>query len=296
MRHPTLLLAGLFCTNIAMAAAAPWQQLFNGKDLSGWETYLSKPDPAWDVPGLKRDGSGAYLEPVGLNNDPLRVFTVDNVDGGAVIHVSGQGFGVMETTGTFSNYHLRVEFKWGERTWGKKIGKLRDSGLLYNCHSDGGKVDGNWPLSTEFQIQEHNTGDLYALGMEITVRARLVDSVDGITQETNRPPLYLYDPKGDPTVFIQKRPVSNRCIKSEDAEKPTGEWNTLDLISFNGDSIHVVNGKVVMRLGKPMRLDGPAPAALTSGRISLQSEGAECYFRNVELVQIDQIPPEYAKH
>jgi hypothetical protein len=202
----------------------------------------------------------------------------------------------METSGTFSNYHLRVEFKWGDRRWSKKIGKLRDTGLLYNCHSDGGKVDGNWPLCTEFQIQEHNTGDLYALGMEITVRARLVQTVEGLTPETNRPPLYLYDPKGDSTVFIQKKPVSNRCIKLEDAEKPTGEWNTLDLISFNGESIHTVNGKVVMRLSNPMRLDTGTPTPLTSGRISLQSEGGECYFRNVELQHIIRIPAEYAEH
>jgi len=295
MRYPSIFLAVVLSANLASAADKPWQPLFNGTDFTGWDTYLSKPDPTWNVPGLQRDAQGNYLQPVGLNNDPLKVFTVENVDGGPVIHVSGEGFGVLETTGSFTNYHLRLQFKWGERRWSKKIGKLRDTGLLYYCQTDGGKVDNNWPLSTEFQIQEHNTGDLYALGMAITVNADLVQSVPGLTPETNRKPLYPYDPKGTPTVFIQKKPVSNRCIKLVDAENPTGQWNTLDLIVCNGDSIHIVNGKVVMRLRYPQRLDNGVATPLTGPtRISLQSEGGECYFRNVELQPISRIPPEYA--
>jgi hypothetical protein len=74
-------------------------------------------------------------------------------------------------------------------------------------------VDGNWPRSIEFQIREHDMGDLYALGMQITVRAR--------THEN----LWLYDPKGEPTVFVQRRPIGNRSVKLEDAEKPRGESN-----------------------------------------------------------------------
>jgi hypothetical protein len=80
-----------------------------------------------------------------------------------------------------------------------------------------------------------------------------------------------------------------------DPEKPKGEWNTLDLITFNGNSIHVVNGKVVMRLYNAQRLDGGAPAPITSGKVSLQTEGGECYFRNVEYQTITGIPAEYAE-
>jgi hypothetical protein len=80
-----------------------------------------------------------------------------------------------------------------------------------------------------------------------------------------------------------------------DPEKPKGEWNTLDLITFHGDSIHVVNGQVVMRLHQAQRLDGDSPAPLTSGKISLQTEGGECYFRNVEIQPITEIPAEYVE-
>jgi hypothetical protein len=83
-------------------------------------------------------------------------------------------------------------------------------------------------------------------------------------------------------------------MREEDAEKPKGEWNTLDLICFNGDSIHVVNGKVVMRLHRAERLDGAKPGPIVAGQISLQTEGAEVYYRNVEIQPITAVPAEYA--
>ena len=192
------------------------------------------------------------------------------------------------TTATFTNFHLRLEVKWGESRWGKKAKLPRDSGLLYFCHGQPGDVDKTWPRSLEFQIQEKDFGDLYALGAQVTVAAR--------TEKfgTNKT-LYVYDPQGQPIVFQQKRPIGNRCCHWFDAEKPHGDWNTLDLICFNGDSIHVVNGQVVMRLRNAQRLDGAEPAPLTSGAISLQTEGAEVFYRNVEIQPLEKIPAEFAE-
>jgi hypothetical protein len=65
--------------------------------------------------------------------------------------------------------------------------------------------------------------------------------------------LWRYDPAGTNTLFVQKAPIGNHCVHLVDAEKPKGEWNTLDLITFNGNSIHVVNGQVVMRLYNAQR-------------------------------------------
>src|SRR3954462_10156301 len=109
-------------------------------------------------------------------------------------------------------------------------------------------------------------GDLYALGAQITVNARQEKTDAGGL-------IYRFDPAGTPTLFVQTPPVGNRCARLQDAEKPNGEWNILDLICFNGDSIHVVNGQVVMRLDRAERLDGPTPALLFAGQISLQTEG-----------------------
>jgi 3-keto-disaccharide hydrolase len=274
--------------NTAFAAESSWRSLFNGKDLTGWETYMNKPHQSWDVPELKRDTNGVYLEAVGKNRDPLKVFAVETVDGRPAIHISGQGFGVMTTTETFGNFHLRLQVKWGEKRWGSRVNSVRDSGLLYFVHGEPGFRSGAWPRSIEFQIQEHDMGDLYAIGTQISVLARK-EQVN-----TNRAS-YLYDPKGQPTLFVEKPPVGNRCIKLGDPEKPRGEWNTVELICLNGDSIHIVNGKVVMRLHNAQRLDGSEPAPLNSGALSLQTEGAEVFYRDVEIRPIKEVPAEFAE-
>lgn len=270
----------------AFGGEAEWKPLFNGHDLTGWETFLAKPDPSWDVPGLKRDASGKYPGPIGKNSDPLKVFTVEQNDGTPVIHVSGQGFGVMTTTESFGNFHLRLQVKWGGKKWGYKINAPRDCGLLYFVHGEQGFDHGTWPRSIEFQIQEHDMGDLFAIGTQITVNARQEKNLKGGT-------VYRYNREGTPMLFVQKPPVGNRCARLEDFEKPNGEWNTLDLICFNGDSIHIVNGRVEMRLSHAECLDGPAPAPLSAGQISLQTEGAEVFYRNIEIQPISAIPPEY---
>lgn len=243
---------------------------------------MTVPDPGWEVPGMVRGADGKYADPIGRNRDPLKVFTVESVDGRPVIHVSGQGFGTITTKENFANFHLRLQFKWGERKWGSKLNLPRDAGLLYFGHGELGFEHKTWPRSIEFQIQEHDTGDLYALAAQTTVKARLQDR------------LWYFDPKGEPTPFLQKPPVGNRAIRLVDAEKPSGEWNTLELICLGGDSIHVVNGVVVMRLHDARRLDGPAPVPLTSGSISLQTEGAEIYYRGIEIMPITEVPAAFA--
>ena len=286
MRYPKLPLSCTLLTLVAAcslhAAEAGWKALWNEKDLAGWDMFLAIPDAAWDVPGLKRDASGKYLEPIGLNKDPLHVFTVANVDGRPAIHVSGQSFGTITTKESFSNFHLRLQVKWGEKKWGIKANALRDCGLLYFCHGPLGVEHGQWPRSVEFQIQEHEMGDLYALMTKVSVKAR------------HEGRLWLYDPKGESVLFEQKAPISNRCVKLGDPEKPNGEWNTLDLYCFGADSMHVVNGVVVMRLHDAQRIDGPAPAPLTSGQISLQAEGAEVFYRDVQIRPITAMPAEFA--
>jgi hypothetical protein len=85
-------------------------------------------------------------------------------------------------------------------------------------------------------------------------------------------------------------------VRLVDAEKPLGEWNTLELIVFGDSSIHIVNGKVVMRLQHAQRLDGATPAPISAGQISLQTEGAEVYYRNVEIRPITSIPRAFRQH
>ena len=82
--------------------------LFNGKDLSGFYTFL-------------RD--------LGRNNDPKNVFTVRD----GVIRISGEIDGVLATNREYENYRVLVEFKWGDVMWPPRLGRAMDSGLLLSC-------------------------------------------------------------------------------------------------------------------------------------------------------------------
>jgi hypothetical protein len=288
MAFPRLLAAVLLAA-FAFPAERGWTPLWNGKNLDGWTTWMRPPEPTSAVPGLARDAQGRYTEPIGSGRDPLKVFTVvDNVDGRPAIRISGEVFGELRTKATFRNYRLRLQFKWGEKKWPPRDGAAtpRDSGLLYHVHNPPGVGGRTWARSIELQIQEHDVGDLYAVGSAIAVRAK--------PRAGTQPVLYDYDPSGEWTFFSQSQGASGRCIKQPDNEKPTGEWNTVELIAFGEDAIHVVNGKVVMRLHGPLRIDSEVPASVRSGPIILQSEGAEVFYRDIEWRPITAIPSEFA--
>src|SRR5262245_23923746 len=99
-------------------AQAGWTSLWNGRDLDGWTTWMQRPEPTSDVPGLARGANGRYTEPIGSNRDPLKVFTVaPSVDGAPAIRISGEVFGELRTVRSFENYHFKLQFKWGEKKW-----------------------------------------------------------------------------------------------------------------------------------------------------------------------------------
>ena len=288
MRVPRLL-AAVLLASIAIRAENGWTPLWNGKNLDGWTTWMRQPEPTSEVPGLARDVQGKYTESIGSGRDPLKVFTVvNNVDGRPAIRISGEVFGELRTKATFKNYRLRLQFKWGEKKWPPRDGATtpRDSGLLYHVHNPPGVGGRTWARSVELQIQEHDVGDLYAVGSAIAVRAK--------PRSGTQPVLYDYDPAGEWTFFSQSQGASGRCIKQPDNEKPTGEWNVVELIAFGEDAIHIVNGKIVMRLHGPLRIDSDVPSSVTSGPIILQSEGAEVFYRDIEVRSISAIPPEFA--
>jgi hypothetical protein len=269
-------------------AAIEWTPLWNGKDFTGWTTWMQKPEPTSDVPGLAKDASGKYTEPIGSGRDPLKVFTiVPDVDGKPAIRISGEVFGELRSTRSLKDYHLKLQFKWGEKKWPPRDAAAtpRDSGLLYHVHAAPG-VDGRtWARSVELQIQEHDVGDLYAIGSTIAVRSK----AKRVGQQLE----YTYDPTANWTYFTQDQGAPGRCIKQPDNEKPRGEWNTVELVCLGQESIHIVNGKVVMRLFGPQKIDGPALTPVTSGPIILQSEGSEIFYRDVAMRPIKAVPPEF---
>ena len=289
MRLLRLLLVAALLGGMTTQAQSGWTSLWNGKNLDEWTTWMQQPAPTSEVPGLKRDADGKYLEPIGSGRDPLKVFTVVNdVDGRPAIRISGEVFGELRSKASFKDYHLKMQFKWGEKKWPPrdKPETPRDSGLLYHVHSEPGAEGRTWARSVELQIQEHDVGDLYAVGSAIAVRAK--------ARPGTKPTLYDYDPMGEWTYFSQSQGSMGRCIKQPDNEKPNGEWNTVELIAFGNDAIHVVNGKVVMRLYGPVKINTDLPTPVTSGPIILQSEGAELFYRDIQVRPITVIPAEFA--
>ncbi|MCU0779645.1 MAG: DUF1080 domain-containing protein [Akkermansiaceae bacterium] len=266
-----------------------WQPLWNGRDLSGWTTWLQKPHASTEVPDLPRGADGKYTEAIGANRDPLKVFTVVEEDGRPAIRISGEVFGELRSSKSLENYRLRLQFKWGKAKWPPRheTDTPRDRGLLYHVHAAPGAEGRTWARSIELQIQERDVGDLYAVGSQISVRS--------LPRQINDHVVYDYDPKGEYKVFSQVPGKEGRCIKQPDNEKPSGEWNTVELVCFGEDCIHIVNDKVVMRLHAPRRIDGPQPLPVTSGPIILQSEGAEILYRDIEYRSITTMAPEFTE-
>src|SRR6187399_480790 len=59
-----------------------WTSLWNGKDFDGWTTWMQRPEPSSDVPGLAKGANGRYTEPIGSGRDPLNVFSIaQDIDG-----------------------------------------------------------------------------------------------------------------------------------------------------------------------------------------------------------------------
>ncbi|MFT3784240.1 MAG: DUF1080 domain-containing protein [Nibricoccus sp.] len=282
----TIWLALVFAFSIGSAVAGQegWRPLFNGKDFSGWETYLSVPLPTSEVPGAERDASGNYTKVLGVNVDPLKCFSIVEIDGKPAIRLSGEGFGTLASLESFSNYHVRLQYKWGTKKWlpGSEK-KPRGSGLLYHGHGQHGDGDEGkrWVPHQQFQIQEGNTGEYVAVGdtaCEITAR-----------KDDKK---FVYDPKAPALTFSAKTPNQNRCNKVEMLEKDG--WNTIELFCVGDSAVQVVNGHLALRLTHSRKTIGDKVEPLTAGRLLLQMEGSEIYFRDIEIKPAAEIPAEFA--
>ena len=215
-----------------------------GADLPATE----KPIKLFNGKNLK--GFDTFLKEKGLNNDPDKVFQVHD----GMVHVSGAEYGYFITQQEYDNYYLRAEFKWGKPTHPPRKDKARDSGILYHV------VGPNqvWPKSIEFQMIEGGTGDIILVGDAVLTGK-------GPARGRNRFDRYHKGPWKDE--------VGYRDPQLE-VENPHGEWNILELIA-DGDTVkYLLNGRVVNEG------TGANPAR---GKILFQSEGAEVFFRNLEL-------------
>jgi hypothetical protein len=255
-----------------------WRPLFNGTSFDGWETFLGRPHRSSDVPGT-RDAKGEYVDSIGVGRDPKGVFSIVSLDGGPAIRITGEIYGALTTAEEFGDYHLRFDFKWGSRKWPQRGELPRDTGCCYHAVGPHGASYGYWMQSCEFQIMEGDCGDFYGL-------AGVTVDVDGVLSDPSNPKSEaLYRPGSGPI-----RDHTRRIVKRADYEKPHGDWNTLELYCAGQQSLHVVNGQPVMKLSRIRQRSADRETPLQRGRIQLQSEGCEVYFRNLSIKPIDALP------
>lgn len=234
-------------------------KLFNGKNLSNWEIYVS---PATAKPAEA-------------------LFSVVPADGKNLLHITGEVNASLATTKEYENYHLRMVFKWGS-----KVFKQFNSGILYHSYGAFGEGLGVWMSAHEFQLCTAKMGDSYCMGNSY-FEVPSAKEPDGKS--------FRYNKDGTRNQFGVNLPAKN-CMKLADMEKPAGEWNVVDLYCYGRTSVHVVNGTVNMVNYNSGRIEKDGSVLpLTKGKIQIQSEGGELYIQSITLDPIKEIPAELLK-
>lgn len=204
------------------------------------------------------------------------------------MHISGEIYGALISKQEYENYHLKLQFKWGEQVWEPRLTRKRDSGILYHSYGPYTTFWNVWMSSQEFQVQQGDAGDYYALS------GTLID-IPSEKKEDEKEFTYVKKGKLNPFSSLQRFLPShaNKCF---DNEKPHGEWNTLELICFEGTSYHVVNGKVVMALYNSRHKNAEGNIVpLARGRIQIQSEAAEVFYKNIQIKSIKKLPIKFKR-
>ena len=285
MKTLALVFLGLLLPVAVPAAgnSGAWWPLLDDH-LSQFDVYLSYPGTV--ISDVVANRAPPDLKPLGLNPRGQNVVTVVEQEGKPVLRISGEIYGCAVTKQSFSNYHLRLETRWGQKKWVPRLDEPKDSGILYHSRGAFG-VDywKSWALSQEFQVIEHGLGEYWAQAtsaFDIRVNPKAPGWPD------RNPP--RWNPQQPWMEFFAP---NNHALAGSDEDR-VGQWNRLELICYQADCVHVVNGKVVMALKSSRYQDGDHFVPLAGGKLQIQSEAAEVFYRNVEIRTIPAMPAEYA--
>lgn len=283
-----LFVTSLVTAFVALPLAASPQLSLLDPTLSQWETYLSYRHQEQYNGSQPTDAAGKPLAPLGLfpGLDPHGVFTLQRQDGETVLRVSGEIYGALTSKQNFRNYHLTLQYRWGEKKWPPRLQKLKDSGILYHANGPHGQeYFRSWMLSQEFQIMQGHTGDYWQqANSAIDIRAFQPEGEMNAVADTLQPFLATGRASGGPGFVMRQL----------NAEKPDNQWNTVELICFEGQSLHIVNGQVVMVLKNSRYQQDGRDMPMWEGKIQLQSEAAEVFYKNIRLQPLAQLPAQYA--
>jgi hypothetical protein len=194
--------------------------------------------------------------PLGIDDDPRGVYSVVMLDGEPAIRISGEIWGALISRQSLGDFHLRAEYKWGSVTWPPL--RILDSGIMYLSTGPLGAVNAGGPalsepigsgafmVSMEYQVLPRDIGGCYALG-----------------------------------------PIAFQAAPRAPASERAGDWNQIDIVFQSGVAQHFLNGQLVAG-GSDFRLEWPGEpvASLERGKLQIQSEGAEIYYRRLALVPL----------
>jgi hypothetical protein len=160
-----------------------------------------------------------------------------------MIRMYGNDNGCLMTKKSYKNFELTLEYRWNlEEKY--KTNSTKNSGVMYNIPLDAS--DRIWPKGIQFQIKENTTGDFIFLDqVTAKVNGKLIEAGASV--------------------------VSPKFLANE---KPYGEWNTVVIMSFNGNITQYLNGKFVNECTDP---------SSTEGKISLNYERSPIDFRNITI-------------
>ncbi|HUJ61433.1 MAG TPA: DUF1080 domain-containing protein [Kofleriaceae bacterium] len=233
-----------------------WTPIFDGKTLDGWYSYLAVS---------------------GRDNDPNGIFQVED----GAIHILGVDlapgqfeYGYLATTRDYEDIRVRFEYQWGPRNFS---GFGPDSGFFVTAVGP----DMIWPRSQECQVYRGDTGSMYLFDY-----ATIETTIDPTIQA----PTYL---DGGVPYSAPRNPNPYYAYIAKDAQFDTpDDWNQVE-IDVDGDSaVYIVNGNVTFRSTHRRQPSPDAPddptmdIPLTKGRLVIQNEGNEIYYRNIEIQQI----------
>lgn len=229
-----------------------WVSLFNGQDLEGWTVKVAGFEPGENFGNTFRVDSGM----IRVQYDQYDSFN--------------NKFGALYYNQKFSNYRLRVEYRFvGETTPGAPEWGFRDSGVQYHCQSPTSlNLNQPFPVCLEYNllggngVDERPTGEICANGIIVHVN-------------------------GKPNESYCTPPTTNRTFHGD-------QWVTLE-IDVKGDTIrHLVNGEEVLLFTNP-RYNPEHELAKTQiagddtrvreGYISLQSNSHPIDFRKIEILE-----------
>jgi hypothetical protein len=236
--------------------SGPWVSLFNGRNLDGW-TYF-------------QEGQGT--------TDRANTAVIQN----GVIHCLGPkhtggdrpGFGFLATAREYGNYHLRLDYRYGEKRFEPRLLQKRNSGVLVHAFPQ----DKIWPNTVECQLEEGDCGDLILMNTRCWPGGDLGGTP---AWPNNALAQRVPHPTGPNRPAIERQ----RLIKNGDFERRL-EWNTVEVLTVGDKLAVLVNGRIVNTayeiVGQDVN-DRDLYTPLTKGRIGLEIEGAEVMFRNIQL-------------